>query len=231
MLQLMGFAINTGFQHLWWKETDQFLVQRNNSVTTFRLGCDQLSGHAGQTGRSLSLAVTFSLLSSTALTFLSLSLHSLSLFLCWGPEGSRLAQQDSCRQTRLISTTAPVQSVSNSLSGELTRRAAGPAAILTHWVWVCVCVWERKRKRKRMTQEKVRVWQFMCRSPLCVYQMDHVWWKLPNLMHVTFKNLNELKNKKTVTFHNIINFKKIKIRFHPKCFFFSSQYRSQIGCE
>lgn len=35
MLQLMGFAINTGFQHLWWKETDQFLVQRNNSVTTF----------------------------------------------------------------------------------------------------------------------------------------------------------------------------------------------------
>lgn len=99
---------------------------------SIRLGCDQLSGHAGQTGRSLSLAVTFSLLSSTALTFLSLSLHSLSLFLCWGPEGSRLAQQDSCRQTRLISTTAPVQSVSNSLSGELTRRAAGPAAILTH---------------------------------------------------------------------------------------------------
>lgn len=24
-----------------------------------------------------------------------------------------------------------------------------------------------------------------------------------------------------VTFHNIINFKRIKIRFHPKCFFFS----------
>jgi len=174
MQQLIGFAIKTGWQHLWWKETDQ--LQSNNSVTTFYQVRLRPAKWTCRSDRQVSFPVchipAFVLFVHCFNFPLPLSSQSLPLSLL-GARGFKagsagLLQTDTANKHNCTSPVCLQLSIRGA--DQESRRASCHSDTLS----LCVCVWEREQEREKEWPKRKWVWQLMCRSQLCVYQMEHV---------------------------------------------------------
>lgn len=174
MPQLRGFAIFTGFQHHWWKETDQFLVQSNNSVATIYQVRRWPAKWTCRSDRQVSFpgCHVFAFVLHCLNFPLPLSSRSLPLSLL-GAGGFKagsagLLQTDTANKHYCTSPVCLQLSIRGT--NQESRRASCHSDTLSLRVCVCVCVYMRKRKRKRkgLTKRNSDVTAYVCRSPLRV---------------------------------------------------------------
>jgi len=184
MQQLIGFAIKTGWQHLWWKETDQ--LQSNNSVTTFYQVRLRPAKWTCRSDRQVSFPVchipAFVLFVHCFNFPLPLSSQSLPLSLL-GARGFKagsagLLQTDTANKHNCTSPVCLQLSIRGA--DQESRRASCHSDTLS----LCVCVWERENKKEKKNDPRESECDSLCVEANFVF----IRWNMYSESYLSYKS-------------------------------------------